>query len=171
MRANADPAWVMVYDATDVNGDEVSPVIEAHAVTAVIVFASWCEECQHEIGVLAALVEADPRVGVIALNAMEEQGGKGDDGRMRAYVKDHAAWLRVVKADDAVLAAMGGVTEIPSLFLFDADGKRIATYQHTERKPPELQELQDTVSNSLLPPAPATTTQPAAATQPAATQP
>jgi thiol-disulfide isomerase/thioredoxin len=155
MRAKADPAWLLVYDASDFDGEEIAPVIEAHALTAFVVFNTWCDDCQKELGVLAALVQDEPRVGVVGLNFGEADGGKSDEGKLHAYVKDHAEWLRVIMAHDDLIKALGGVPKLPAIFLFDAEGKRVGTYQSSERTMPELKELQDAVQNALLPtPAP-----------------
>jgi thiol-disulfide isomerase/thioredoxin len=140
-RPEGDPAWQKLYEATDLQGERIAPAMEEGLVTLVFVFATWCEHCRAELAVLEDLRAADARVSIVGLNAWEEFEGKSDEARMRARVQEPAPWLRVVRADRATLAALGGVPKIPSLFLFDADGKRVASFKRDERPPPDLSEL------------------------------
>lgn len=143
-------AWREIYAARDIDGEPLAPIIEEHGLTMVVVFATWCAHCKRELGILEQLGEEEPRVGIIGVNYYEDFDKKSDEAKMRAYVKEKAPWLRVMQGDAVLLRLLGGVPKIPSIFLFDADGKLLATFKRSaEVAPPDLPALVDAVQAGL----------------------
>lgn len=148
-RPSVHPAWERIYAGRDLDDEPIAPVLEAHPVTVVVVFASWCEVCRKELVMLAELHKEEPSIGVVGLNAYEEYGKKSDDARLRKFLEEDASWLRVMRADRDLLKALGGVPKIPSTFVFDAEGNLIAEFQRKDREPPTFEELVNVVQPAL----------------------
>jgi thiol-disulfide isomerase/thioredoxin len=115
----------------------------AARATVVIVFASWCTYCRGALAQLGELRGKHPGLRVIGVNAREheEYDDRGDAAAVRAYVADHAPWLRVVPADDALFGALGRPPRIPTMFVYDGAGALVQTYDRSERPPPAKAEL------------------------------
>ena len=111
--------------------------------TIVVVFASWCTNCHHELGVIAKLRQANVRVLGVNYKGHEEYDGRGNPTALRTYVAEHAPWLRVVPADDQLYALLGQPPKIPTVYVYDANGALVATYDRRDRAMPEQNELAD----------------------------
>jgi len=111
--------------------------------TIVITFASWCSHCHEELATLAALRADHPGVRILGVNyiAHEVYAGRGNAQAVRAYVAQHAPWLRVVPADDALFAVLGRPPLIPTLYVFDRSGALVETYDRRYRAAPSVDEL------------------------------
>jgi thiol-disulfide isomerase/thioredoxin len=140
----ATPATALgrVLAAPDLDG--VAPGADPAArATVVIVFASWCTYCRAALAQLGELRGEHAGLRVIGVNAREheEYDARGDAAAVRAYVADHAPWLRVVPADDALFAALGRPPRIPTMFVYDGAGALVQTFDRSERPPPAKAEL------------------------------
>lgn len=120
-----------------------TPVGTSDGVTLVIVFASWCQHCHKELDVLAKLRPSHPGLRVLGVNyrGHEEYADRGNAEAVRRYVAQHAPWLRVVPADDALFEAFGRPPKIPTLYVFDRSGTLIQVYSRTDRAMPDADEL------------------------------
>jgi thiol-disulfide isomerase/thioredoxin len=136
-----DPAYARLEDASDLDGRSVGPLAGGQHATLVIVFASWCGHCRHELAVLGDLVRDEPALRVVGVNAYETWSQLSDETRLREFLASTAPWLRVVHGDEALLGALGGVPKIPSLFLFDRHGRLVEDWRRQERAPPDLPDL------------------------------
>lgn len=126
----------------DLDGRPLDAATPAPAATLVVVFASWCAPCRRELGLLGQLSREMPALRVIGVNAFEEYDQRSDRERLRTYLDRHAPWLQVVRETPALMAELGGVSKIPTLFLFDRAGRRVAAFRREQRPaPPELGEL------------------------------
>jgi thiol-disulfide isomerase/thioredoxin len=87
-------------------------------------FASWCAPCIDEFAYLRSIYNAyggeDPVI--VAINLHETWAGDSDPTRLRRFIDRTRPIFTVVRGNDAVADAFGGVRQIPSLFLFDRDG-------------------------------------------------
>lgn len=121
------------------------PIGHADGATLVVVFASWCPHCHHELDVLARLRPAHPALRVLGVNyrGHEEYGGRGSAEAVRQYVAKHAPWLRVVPADDALFDALGSPPKIPTLYVFDRSGALVEVYSRVDRAMPDADELRE----------------------------
>jgi thiol-disulfide isomerase/thioredoxin len=126
----AHPTWARIASASAGQG----PVVA-------VVFASWCGHCRDELAMLSEVHAERPALRIVGLNAYEDWEGASDAATLAAYLAEHAPWLPVVRADDAMLAALGGVPKIPSLFVFSADGRLVEAYRRHERRAPAKDEL------------------------------
>jgi hypothetical protein len=65
-------------------------------------------------------------------------------------VQEHAARLRVVRADDRLLASYGGVRKIPSVFVYDRRGALAHEFRRSQVEPPTRAEL-DRALSAVIP--------------------
>jgi len=119
------------------------PVGTTDGATLVIVFASWCEHCHHELDLLAKLRPAHPALRVLGVNykGHEEYADRGNAAAVERYVAEHAPWLRVVPADDALFELLGRPPKIPTMYVFDRRGALVEIYSRSERAMPDADEL------------------------------
>ena len=110
------------------------------APTLVVMFASWCEHCKAELVELDALRSHHVRMLGVNYRGHEDYAGRGGSAAVRAFAQ-RTPWLRVVPIDDAMFAALGSPPQIPTIFVFDRNGARVATYSRKERPPPDRTEL------------------------------
>lgn len=111
--------------------------------TLIVSFASWCVHCKDELAVIASLREAHPRVRILGVNykAHEEYANRGSSDAVRAYVRDHAPWLRVVPIGRDVFDALGRPPKVPTMFVFDRTGALVENYDRRTRAMPDAAEL------------------------------
>ena len=143
-RATAAPgALARVEASLDADGKPVGH--DGARATVVVVFASWCEHCHHELATLADLRASHPGMRILGVNykAHEEYNRWGSSEAVRAYVSEHAPWLRVVPCDDALFDALGRPAMVPTLYVYDAGGTLVAAYDRRERPQPERAELDE----------------------------
>ena len=111
--------------------------------TVVVVFASWCSHCRHELALLGELVANRPAVRVVGVNykGHEEYDARGDSAAVRAYVRGSVPWLRVVPAGDALFAELGSPPKVPTMFVYDAAGHLVEVFDRRRRPLPDAGEL------------------------------
>ena len=144
------PVFARVQAGPDLDGAPASRYFTPGEPTIFVVFASWCSHCRRELDLLDELHRAEPRVHVIGLNAYEDWDDTSDEDQLRVYLAANAPWLPVVRTDPAMLAALGGVPKIPSLFVFDGTGRLVTRFARHQRPSPDLPELRRTLA-PLLP--------------------
>lgn len=139
--ARPHPTWRAVRAARDLDGAPAAAHVPAGAPMILVVFASWCTHCRHELATLAELHRLEPAVAIVGLNYYEDWGERSDEATLRAYLRDHAPWLPVVRGTPAMIAALGDVPKIPSVFVFDPRGALVQRWKRDETRPPTLDEL------------------------------
>ncbi len=142
-------AYRAVLDATDLSGKQIGPAPAGKRATLFVVFASWCGPCRSELATLAKIRKAEPRVRIIGLNAYEEWGNRSDNARLRSFLADNAPWLRAVHADGELLAAFGGVTKIPTVFVYDQAGTLVREFRRSRRAPATRPELEAAIRDAI----------------------
>jgi thiol-disulfide isomerase/thioredoxin len=141
-RASAGhPTWRALRAATDLDGRPVAAHVPDGAPLVVVVFASWCSHCRRELAILDELRRLEPGVAIVGLNYYEAWGERSDEAQLRAYVGANAPWLPVVRGTPAMIADLGGVPKIPSVFVFDGGGELVQRWKRNETTPPTLDEL------------------------------
>jgi thiol-disulfide isomerase/thioredoxin len=141
-RPEAHPVWTQVRGLDALDGRHLGDVVVPGRPAVFIVFATWCGPCRAELAMLGELRAERPDVAIVGLNHYEGWSGRSDEERMRAYVGENAPWLPVVQSDAAMLRALGGVPKIPSLFVFDGEGRLAKAFRrHQVSAPPTLDEV------------------------------
>ncbi|MEM9490141.1 MAG: TlpA disulfide reductase family protein [Myxococcota bacterium] len=140
----------LLHAARDLDGQTVGSAPADKEVTAIIVFASWCGPCRAELAVLGKLRNTEPKLRVIGVNYYEEFDDLSDESKLRSYVADNAPWLQVVRADEALFEALGRPPKIPTLFVFDKQGRLVESFLRAERpQPPTMAELKKSIDRAL----------------------
>ena len=118
----ATPFEGMSIDAGQIDG---KPVI-------VTFFASWCPPCTDEFKVLNQVrsSHAEERLGIIAVNAFEAWGGAKNPARMKRFLVRTKPDFTLVEETEGVLAAFGDVTRIPTLIIYDRNGREVWRFVH-----------------------------------------
>ena len=137
---SAERGFQQVFRRTTLDGQRM----EAKAApTVMIAFASWCNPCRRELSDLGQLRTRYPDLRIVGLNAYEEYANYSDQKRLRAFLSESAPWLReIVLADQTLLREFGGIPKIPTLFVFDKDGRTVAEFRRDKRPPPSIDELE-----------------------------
>lgn len=127
--------------SADLDGAPIGP--SSARATLVVVFASWCEHCKVELGVIDSLRAKHPRLRILGVSykAHEEYAARGSSSALRGYIAAHAPWLRVIPADDALFVALGSPSKVPTIYVFDHGGGLAAHYDRRQRAMPDAAEL------------------------------
>ncbi len=141
-RARGRALLAAILAARDLDGHPL-PGDARGTATVVVVFASWCPHCQDELAILEALRAPHPGLRVLGVNyrAHEEYDGRGDAQAVRAYVRDHAPWMPVIPAGDALYGQLGRPTKIPTIYVWDARGDLVEIFDRRARPLPTAAEL------------------------------
>lgn len=137
-----ETALSLLSAATDIDGAVVGAAPADHKGTIVVVFASWCSNCRHELAMLGGFRFEHPDMRIIGLNAYEDYADRGNETTMRAYVGEYAPWMRVVRATPELLAAFGTPKKVPSVFVYDHESRLVEAYDRGQRPPPDRATLE-----------------------------
>ena len=107
-------------------GERINAQTFSDKVVVVTFFASWCQPCREEFEHLRQIHQAyhERGVEIIAVNYFEDFDNLSDDARLQAYLNMTEPPFTVVKGNDAASQQFGGITRIPTLFVYDRQGKR-----------------------------------------------
>ncbi|PON12840.1 hypothetical protein C2W62_37495 [Candidatus Entotheonella serta] len=107
-------------------GDRVDDRTFADKVVMVTFFASWCQPCRDEFVHLRKIYQDyhDRGVEIIAVNYFEDFDNLSDDKRLRKYLDITKPPFTIVRGNATVSEQFGTITRIPTLFVFDRQGKR-----------------------------------------------
>ncbi len=94
-------------------------------------FASWCPPCRDEFHDLnnVAREYKESELTIIAINVFEEFD-ENDEIRMARFLNDTQPKFSVVKGNERVKRLFGDVQRIPTLLVFDPDGKPVMHFIH-----------------------------------------
>ncbi|MEE9146160.1 MAG: TlpA disulfide reductase family protein [Candidatus Tectomicrobia bacterium] len=109
-----------------VQGPQISDTTFAHKVVVVTFFASWCYPCREEFAHLQKIHTQYHRLGVeiIAVNLFENFDNLSDHTRLMKYLHLTQPPFTIVKGNEVISRQFGTVTRIPTLFVFDKQGRR-----------------------------------------------
>lgn len=124
--APAKPAEVTALPAvpfTDLDGKTVSRDDLAGKVVLVELWATWCVPCRPTLGWLGELKKRHgDRLAVVTV-AVES-----DEANVRKVAGELAQPFTWVMGTPELVRALGDVTAVPTLLLFDQQGKSVATF-------------------------------------------
>lgn len=132
----------------------------------VVFFASWCPGCNDafEQTRLAHLSHAGDGLAVVAVNFGEDARGATEirEKRLADFLTRHEPVFAVVRGTAETASAFGGVISLPTVLVFDRDGRRRFRFAATDAPggaTPEYDALESAIRNALgtgaasLPPA------------------
>ncbi len=133
-KAGFDAGRDMLLAAPPVKGEPLSPSDISGRPVIVTFFASWCPPCVHEFEALNQVRQRYPasEVAIIAVNAFEAWGGKENPARMARVLKKTSPNFPVIKGSEEIRRVYGDVKRIPTLIVFDADGREAWRFVHEE---------------------------------------
>lgn len=130
--ALAAEARVTMQGLSHLYGLPVTDATFDDKVLIVTFFASWCPPCRQEFADLSDLYRQYRESGleVVAINLFEDFDNFSDDKRLAAFLELTQPPFTVVKGNDAISQQFGTIRRIPSLFVFDRQGRRILAFAH-----------------------------------------
>ncbi len=102
-------------------------------VVVVTFFASWCPPCRVELAALKKVhAELAPRgLTVVAVNVFETFEDYSNPRRLAAFLQRMALPFSVVEGSPATRAAFGPVRRIPTLLVYDRQGRLAMRFFNT----------------------------------------
>jgi cytochrome c biogenesis protein CcmG, thiol:disulfide interchange protein DsbE len=128
--------------ATDLSGQIITSSTFAGHVTIVEFWATWCGPCRSTLGWLGELKQRyGDKVEVVTIAVESEEN---EVRQQMVAVKNP---LRVVMGTEAMTNSFGGITSVPTMFVFDRQGK---TAQVFYGAPQDLHQRAEAVLRALL---------------------
>ena len=130
--ALAADARAIMQTLLHLNGPRVTDATFDDKVLIVTFFASWCPPCRQEFADLSDIYLQHHEAGleVVAINLFEDFDDFSDDERLATFLELIQPPFAVVKGNDAISQQFGTIRRIPSLFVFDRQGRRVLTFAH-----------------------------------------
>lgn len=102
-------------------------------VVIVSFFASWCAPCRREFAYLNEIRRAysTDDVAIVAINWIEYWGDYAGGKRMGRFLADTKPEFTVIEGDEVISKRFGGITRMPSLYVFDRRGRN--AFRHGNR--------------------------------------
>lgn len=100
--------------------------------TIVSFFASWCPPCNAEFEHLAELrAHYGADLTIVSINVFEDFGDFRDRGvRLQRFLRRHRPGHSVISGNPSVREKFGRVERIPTLYVFNREGKPVFTFIH-----------------------------------------
>lgn len=95
-------------------------------------WASWCPPCRDEFRHLNRIHAEYAGQGLLVLgvNAFEDWGGLSSPAKRKRFLKQTAPSFRLIESNPDTLRAFGGISRIPTVMLFNADGDLAYQFIH-----------------------------------------
>ena len=117
-------------------GRPASPAELRGRALLVVFFASWCPGCNDAFEQirLAHLSHAGDGLAVVAVNLGEDARGAPEvrEKRLAGFLARHEPVFAVVRGSTETAAAFGGVISLPTVLVFDCDGRRRFRFAATD---------------------------------------
>ena len=144
--APAEVSALPAFTLTGLDGRAIDRGALAGRVVLVEFWATWCPPCRGTLDWLGAVKRRHgERVEVLAV-AVES-----DEADVRRMAEELGAPLRWAMGTPEVARAFGDVSAVPTLFVFDGQGRRVASYYGA---PPGLHAQAEAAVETLLRAAP-----------------
>jgi len=100
-------------------------------VVVITFFASWCPPCRDEFKALNELQHRleNKSFSIVAINVFEEFDDN-DEARMSQFLLETNPGFPVLTGTAATRKVFGGVSRIPTLFVFDQTGSQVFSFVH-----------------------------------------
>ena len=131
---------------TDLSGRPLTAEQLAGRVVLVEFWATWCPPCRSTLQWLGELQRKNPEKLTVVALAVESP-----EDQVRTMATSLSPDLRWAITDAATAGAFGDITSVPTMFLFDRQGK---TARVLYGAPPDLHEQAENVLNQLIESAP-----------------
>ena len=119
-------------------------------VVLVDFWATWCAPCREGIPDLVMLKEEFKDKGVeivgISVDALTRGGATSAD--VIPFMESYKINYPIVRSDESVINAFGGIQSIPTSFLIDKEGKIVARYDKLVSKETYVKNLNEILSNN-----------------------
>lgn len=136
-----------------VTGDRIAPDDLTDKVVVVTFFASWCPPCFVEFKHLNELTAeyGDEDLTIIAINVFEDFNDN-DTTRLDKFIEKTRPGFFVASGSEATRDAFGGVSRIPTLFIFNRNGEPVMHFIHKRgatKANADVDELRATINKAL----------------------
>ncbi len=140
-----DGARALLLAAAPVDGPALGPDVLTGKPVIVTFFASWCPPCTDEFITLNQVRDRYPseRLSIVAINAFEAWGGKKNPARMARFLDRTKPAFPMVEATGEILRVFGNVERIPTLIVYDRDGREVWRFVHAVDAAKTSASLQD----------------------------
>ena len=103
-------------------------------IVIVTFFASWCPPCRWEFKSLNAVCERydEKDVAIVAVNWFEDWGNYKSGKRMQRFLASTKPQFPLVEGTKTLTDKFGGVDRIPTLFVFDRNGREAFSFVHLQ---------------------------------------
>lgn len=128
--------------ATDLTGQPVTAAALQGRVVLVEFWATWCGPCRSTLGWLGELKQRFGEQVEIVTVVVESE-----EAEVRQQLASLKHPLRTVLSTEALAASFGGITSVPTLFVFDRQGR---TAQVFYGAPEDLHPKAETLLRTLL---------------------
>lgn len=110
---------------TDINGTKYTPASLQGKVVIVNFWATWCKPCTKEIPDLSKVYEKYKDHGLVLLGVMMDDP---DNQALLNFQSDNMMSYPVVRVNSDIFASYGQPGNMPTTFIYDRQGKRVATH-------------------------------------------
>ncbi|HJQ68384.1 MAG TPA: TlpA disulfide reductase family protein [Blastocatellia bacterium] len=130
------------FTAQGLDGQEITPSSLAGQVVVVEFWATWCPPCRSTLNWMADLKRRyGSRLTVIAVSVESEEA------EVRKLVGSLDPSIKFALGSDALVTSFGDITSVPTMFIFDQQGKAAAVFYGA---PADLHKKAGRVFESLL---------------------
>lgn len=121
-----------LLELESLRGEPLTPAHLQDRVVAVVFFASWCPPCHAEFRNLNAVAArfSGRGVSIVAVNVFEDFGGLSSPAKLQAFLDRYDPGFPVLSGTAATRRAFDNLDRVPSLFLFDRQGRLALHFRH-----------------------------------------
>jgi len=103
-------------------------------IIIVTFFASWCPPCRWEFESLNAVRERykEKDVAIVAVNWFENWGNYKSGKRLKRFLASTKPQFPLVEGTKSLSDKFGGIDRIPTLFVFDRNGREAFSFVHLQ---------------------------------------